>query len=441
MDWLSLGSYLVFILYIDSLQLVAGFALGEMPSQTLGYGEVLQMPSPTLAPELELVRRRLDWGFGVAKEKNKRGATNVCTEWTIPGGFGQPQCPNSETCLFTSASDGYFYEGCGKTSVSYDWITECWDWPQTQVGDAPSSQIYCLDQQIRRELSMFGYDLRIKRSFIVGVGRQPGLLKILFAILDHEANRKHSDSSAPACGYLAFVFGPGATYSNFGCATTSYELTVELLETAATLATLDESVAGGNAGGVGTETVTAGESVIPTANSNPSTTSPSDSRPKTTSQIVAPQQTSSSSSSSSTSTIGSHKKKKIPIGPIIGGVVGGIALLALIFLLAFFLLKKKNRYPSVAPHSQSAYQTTQDINGNGNGNATQNDKPTAGVYIPSMPIITEKENPQVQIPTAQNPAREQKLPQVIHEVYRPPPSAMIPSLQSQQYASRQNRQQ
>jgi hypothetical protein len=31
---------------------------------------------PTLAPELELVKRRLE----------KKDVTNICTEWTIPGG-------------------------------------------------------------------------------------------------------------------------------------------------------------------------------------------------------------------------------------------------------------------------------------------------------------------------------------------------------------------
>lgn len=38
-------------------------------------------------------------------------------------GFGQPQCGNSETCLFKTATDGNFYEGCGETSIAYDWVT------------------------------------------------------------------------------------------------------------------------------------------------------------------------------------------------------------------------------------------------------------------------------------------------------------------------------
>lgn len=89
MDKLSLRFYSIFILYItlNGFNFVSGFALGEMPSQTLGFGEVLQMPSPTLAPDIELVRRRLDWGFGMGKEIDQRGATNVCIEWTIPGGW------------------------------------------------------------------------------------------------------------------------------------------------------------------------------------------------------------------------------------------------------------------------------------------------------------------------------------------------------------------
>lgn len=38
-------------------------------------------------------------------------------------GFGQPRCGNSETCLFKTATDGNFYEGCGETSIAYDWVT------------------------------------------------------------------------------------------------------------------------------------------------------------------------------------------------------------------------------------------------------------------------------------------------------------------------------
>ena len=134
----------------------AGAVIGAIPSQTMGgFGEpIFALPLPTAAPEVELVKRRLE----------KKDATNICTEWTIPRGYGQPECVNSETCLFTSAG-GYYYEGCGQTSKRYDWntgtfasepvhcnlgfsegdgssltLTECWDYPQS--GTAPLSQVF-----------------------------------------------------------------------------------------------------------------------------------------------------------------------------------------------------------------------------------------------------------------------------------------------------------
>jgi hypothetical protein len=90
-----------------------GFAIGAMPVQTVGgMGEAFS-PAPTEAPSMELMKAKLV----------KKAVTNVCTEWTILGGYGQPQCVNSETCLFKTATNGYFYEGCGQTSIAYDWVT------------------------------------------------------------------------------------------------------------------------------------------------------------------------------------------------------------------------------------------------------------------------------------------------------------------------------
>ena len=92
----------------------AGAVIGAIPSETLGgFGlPLFELPLPTEPPSLELVKKRLE----------KKSVSNICTEWTIPGDLGQPECGNSGTCLFTSAS-GYYYEGCGQTSVSYDWVT------------------------------------------------------------------------------------------------------------------------------------------------------------------------------------------------------------------------------------------------------------------------------------------------------------------------------
>jgi hypothetical protein len=56
----------------------AGFAIGAMPSQTIGIGFGEPMPQqPTEAPSLELVKRKLE----------KKALTNTCTEWTILGGL------------------------------------------------------------------------------------------------------------------------------------------------------------------------------------------------------------------------------------------------------------------------------------------------------------------------------------------------------------------
>jgi hypothetical protein len=109
------------------------FAHGELPSQTIGIGQPLFELMPTKAPSLDLIKRSL----------GKRALTNTCSEWTILDGGGfTPICLSSQTCLFTSATDGYGYEGCGQTSIAYNWITTCYDYNSTQTGLPPVSQIY-----------------------------------------------------------------------------------------------------------------------------------------------------------------------------------------------------------------------------------------------------------------------------------------------------------
>ncbi|KAM3070312.1 hypothetical protein ACMFMG_010144 [Clarireedia jacksonii] len=243
--------------------LASSFTLGEVPTQTLGLGEPFTglQPLPTAAPRLELVKKRLGL--------ERKALTNVCSEWTIPGGFGQPECSNSETCLFTSADDGNLYEACARTSKSYDWVTECWDYPMT--GSPPVSQIYCGEEE-------------------------------------------------PYCGFFAFIFGPESTYLNFGCSTMSYGFTVNLLETAAVLASLDP-------------TTTSTPVVV---NPAATTTKPTP-KPISTSPLSTPQLTPSQN----------KKKKTTPIGPIVGGVIGGVLFLALIALLTWYLLRR-NRTPNPA---------------------------------------------------------------------------------------------
>lgn len=57
---------------------VSGYALGEMPSQTIGIGMAITDIIPTNAPSLELVKRSL----------KKKAVTNTCSEWTISEGLG-----------------------------------------------------------------------------------------------------------------------------------------------------------------------------------------------------------------------------------------------------------------------------------------------------------------------------------------------------------------
>ncbi|KAM3070726.1 hypothetical protein ACMFMF_008176 [Clarireedia jacksonii] len=100
----------------------------------------------------------------------------------------------------------------------------------------------------------------------------------------------------------------------------SYGFTVNLLETAAVLASLDP-------------TTTSTPVVV---NPAATTTKPTP-KPISTSPLSTPQLTPSQN----------KKKKTTPIGPIVGGVIGGVLFLALIALLTWYLLRR-NRTPNPA---------------------------------------------------------------------------------------------
>jgi hypothetical protein len=137
----ALARYTYYAAFSALLSAVSGYAMGEMPTATptRGCGLPLADLLPADAPSLELVKKQF------AKRLVKKSVTNICTEWTLEGG-GQPECNNSETCLFTTGTDSALYEGCGQTSISYNWITECFPYSQTQTGTAPVSQIYCAEE-------------------------------------------------------------------------------------------------------------------------------------------------------------------------------------------------------------------------------------------------------------------------------------------------------
>ncbi|KUJ21094.1 uncharacterized protein LY89DRAFT_681709 [Mollisia scopiformis] len=266
--------------------------IGAIPSQTVGgFGQPFFV-EPTPAPEYELVKVKLA----------KKDVTNICTEWTIPGGFGQPECANSETCLFTSAG-GYWYEGCGETSIRYNWITACYNWPKASTLSAPVSNTYC-------------------------------------------------PSASPYCGFYAFVFAEDYTAYNFGCSDLPYSLYVDLLPTTTDGSTSTDIVLNGGNGSSITESAATTNLILSQSSTTSQTT--------TASVFVAPgaslgSSTAASASSTSTSTsvpnIGSHSSSSTPTGAIVGGVVGGIAVIGfLAFLIWFFLRKRRQDKASAQAH-------------------------------------------------------------------------------------------
>jgi len=100
---------------------VSSMALNPLPARTIaGHHIHPQVPKPTEGPSFELLRRKIH--SSLANGKGKRDVTSVCSEWTISGGYGQPECYDGETCLFTSAG-ATLLEGCGSQGVRYNWYT------------------------------------------------------------------------------------------------------------------------------------------------------------------------------------------------------------------------------------------------------------------------------------------------------------------------------
>lgn len=156
-----------------------------------------------------------------------------------------------------------------------------------------------------------------------------------------------SPATAPYCGYYAFVFDVDYTYWNFGCSTLPYSLFVDLIPTTTDGSTSTDVVL--NGGGSSSITATASTIfIVSQSTDNTQTNTPT--------IFVAPGAsivTSASTGSSSTSVpnIGSHSKSSTPIGAIVGGVIGGIAVIAfLAFLLWFFLRKRKQDKRAAQAH-------------------------------------------------------------------------------------------
>ncbi|EPE36118.1 hypothetical protein GLAREA_05456 [Glarea lozoyensis ATCC 20868] len=282
----------------------------EMPTMVVGGYGVALAPAPTDPPQRELVKARL-------KERD----VTVCNEWTIPGGYGIPQCANSETCLFTSVGT-YNYEGCGSVGVAYNWITQCWDSPK--VGTAPISQLYC-------------------------------------------------SSAEPYCGYLAFVYSSGATYSNFGCSTVPYSITVVLQNSASTSIVFQGATS----------------SLI----SNPSRTI-----------TVMP----SATASTPTVVINSHTSKSTPIGVIVGGAAGGIALIAGLLFLIWFCIRKRRQKSKAAQELHAEQAELQ----------RQADEATAAAYL-NPQRVAEADGKPIAPTTAYEAPVEKQQNVTEQETFRP----------------------
>ncbi|PVH86981.1 hypothetical protein DL98DRAFT_649817 [Cadophora sp. DSE1049] len=320
---------------------VSGFAIGAIPTQTLagGYGQAFLQP--TAAPSVKLVKQKL----------KGRALTNVCTEWTIPGGYGQPQCDNSQTCLFQTVN-GRLYEGCGQTSIAYDWITQCWNYPQSGV--PPKSEIFCPAEE-------------------------------------------------PYCGFFGFDFGSGYTAYNFGCSTASYGLIVSRIET----------------DGFNSSDTTITDDFLAT----PDPTATETSVPSTPTIFVVPGSGSDSTSTPSSSprpTPTPNKHSKTPIGAIVGGAVGGVAVLALLAFLLWFCLRKRKqkRAESAAAHAriqneQASALTAYGLNNNNVAEIGGTMKPAAAYG--GVPLQQQQQHPAMGVYP-----EKQTAGMGTQEVYRPP---------------------
>ncbi len=163
-----------------------------------------------------------------------------------------------------------------------------------------------------------------------------------------------SPASAPYCGWFAFVLGVGYTYYNFGCSTVSYGLFVDLLPT-----TTGGSSATVVLNGGGTTSITdVASTIYVTASSGAS--GGQTSVPNQITSTVTEGGSASSTTSTSNPIINSHSSSsKTPVGAIAGGVIGGIAVIAFVAFLIWFILRKKGQDKAKAAEQQAQTQQQQ----------------------------------------------------------------------------------
>jgi hypothetical protein len=156
------------------------------------------------------------------------------------------------------------------------------------------------------------------------------------------AKRKDStDSATPYCYNWLYSYGPGVTMTEFGCATTPF---TELVWRTYSGESLPNDIASSSLPEVPiTVTITVPDSSSDTTVSTATGSS---------STVSQPFQVSSPGGNAT------PKKKSTPVGAIVGGVVGGLAVIALAVFGIVFLLLKKRKNKSNTDQSASGIAAT-----------------------------------------------------------------------------------
>jgi hypothetical protein len=153
-----------------------------------------------------------------------------------------------------------------------------------------------------------------------------GMFPLLILLSSLEFN---SPSTAPACGFYAFEYDAQNTFYNFGCSRTSYSF-IAVLASTSTSSSKVVLPGGGTTVITLAPTVTVTQlppSFPPTASTTPTTAADS-----------------GTSTSDGNPTINTHvNQKKPPIGAIIGGALGGLALAIAASVLAWCCIRRNRR--------------------------------------------------------------------------------------------------
>ena len=208
----------------------------------------------------------------------------------------------------------------------------------------------------------------------------------------------------PYCGYFAFDFGSGYTAYNFGCSTASYGLIVSRLET----------------DGFNTSDTTTTDNFFAT----PDPTATETSTPSQPTIFVVPGSGSDSTSTPSSTprpTATPNKHGKTPIGAIVGGAVGGVAVLALLAFLLWFCLRKRKQKRAESAAAQARIQNEQasaltayGMNNNNVAEIGGTMKPAAAYGAPSQQHQQQQQHPAMGV----HPEK-QTAGVGMQEVYRP----------------------